>query len=157
MKVKVERARRDLWRRRAREISRALPALAAQGARTGLLHAQRGAMANVYSTEPGQYERTRELLRGIYADSNANASSLGIVVGDRANHASFVELGTGPYALSEEQRQVHLNTLPRGGLLRLGRSGKAYLLPGPFIGPAITYARTLTRERLNAVMADAWQ
>lgn len=157
MKLKIERERKGLWKKRARAISKGLPGLAKQGARTARLHAQRGAMANIYSTERGAYRRTRLFLRSIYAAGEANATSLGLIVGDRANYASFIELGTGPYELTEEQLASYLEVLPRGGLLRFGRSGKAYLLPGPVISPAMQFARTLTRERFVQLMEAVWE
>lgn len=157
MKITVKSGSKGLWKRRARAISRGLNGIAREGARSAELHARRGLMLNVYSTERGAYTRTRRLLGQVYASGQANATSLGIVVGDRAEYASFIEFGTGPYELTEQQLSAYLEALPRGGLLNFGRSGKAYLLPGPYLGPAITFARTLTRERLERLMQEAWK
>ena len=67
-----------------------------------------------------------------------------------------MELGTGPYELSEAQLAAYLDDLPRGGLLSFGRSGKAYMRPGPYVGPAMQLARTLTRERFVKLMEGVW-
>ncbi|MFC6662973.1 hypothetical protein [Deinococcus multiflagellatus] len=77
-------------------------------------------------------------------------------MGDRANHASFVEYGTGPHALTPAQLAGYLEALPPGGLLRFGRSGRAYLLPGPFIGPALFAARYRTHQRIRQLLQELW-
>ncbi|MFC6751474.1 hypothetical protein [Deinococcus aquaticus] len=110
----------------------------------------------MYGTVAGEYDRTGHLRTEVFASGAANAGTLGLVVGDRAPYASEIEFGTGPYELNEAQRQAYLDVLPRGGLLRFGRTGQAYLLPGPYIGPALMFARTLTRERLIALMVALW-
>ncbi|UQN05457.1 hypothetical protein [Deinococcus sp. QL22] len=156
MRVKIEQGSKGLWAKRAKAISKGLGGLARDGARSAELHVRRGLQINVYATEPGEYERTKLLLRQVYSAGQANATSLGILVGNRAPYATEIEFGTGPYELSEAQLASYLEVLPRGGQLQFGRSGKAYLLPGPTLGPGITFARTLTRERFQRLMADAW-
>lgn len=153
---RIERNGSRVVRRRAALLSSALTPIAKQGERAALLHARRGLELNVYGTVSGEYDRTGRLRSELFASGAANAGTLGIVIGDRAPYASAIEYGTGPYELNEVQRQAYLDALPRGGLLRFGRTGQAYLLPGPYIGPALMYARTLTRERLMALMVALW-
>lgn len=156
MKGRVKRGSAGVFRKRAEALSKNLPALATQGARTAKLHAQRGVRLNVYDTERGEYRRSRDLLRSIYANGEANGSSVGIQVGASAPYASFIEYGTGPMGLSPEQLNGYLEVLPPGGLLRFGRSGRAYLLPGPFISPALFAARHLTQQRARQLLQDLW-
>lgn len=141
MKGRVKRGSAGVFRKRAEALKKNLPALATQGARTAQLHARRGVMLNVYDTERGEYRRSRDLLRSIYANGESNGSSVGIQVGASAPYASFIEYGTGPMGLSPEQLNGYLEVLPPSGLLRFGRSGSAYLLPGPFIAPSLWAAR----------------
>lgn len=152
MTAKVKRGDRRIYQKRMALLQAALDPLAKQGASTAEIHARRGLMLNVYNTVPGEYDRTKNLLRSVYASGQGNGATLGILVGDNANYASLIEYGTGPHEMSPAQLQQHLEVLPKGGLLRFGRTGQAYLLPGPYIGPAIIYARTLTRERLHTLM-----
>lgn len=156
MKGRVKRGSAGVFRKRAEALRKNLPALATQGARTAQLHARRGVMLNVYDTERGEYRRSRDLLRSIYANGEANGSSVGIQVGASAPYASFIEYGTGPMGLSPEQLNGYLEVLPPGGLLRFGRSGRAYLLPGPFIAPALFAARHLTQQRARQLLQDLW-
>ncbi|UQN04864.1 hypothetical protein [Deinococcus sp. QL22] len=156
MKVTIKRGQRNVFQRRAALLSASLGLIAADGARSAELQAKRSLNLNVYGTLPGQYTRTNNLLNQIYASGQANLGTLGILVGDRAPYASEVEYGTGPHELSPAQLQAYLDTLPRGGLLRFGRTGQAYLLPGPYLGPATVFARTLTRERLRTLMLTLW-
>lgn len=152
-----KRGSKGVFSKRAKAIRSNMDALAKQGARTGLLHAQRGLVLNVYGTERGAYTRTRHLFRQLYADGHANRSSIGIQVGDRAEYASDIEYGSGPHELSPQQLNGYLEVMKPGGLLRFGRSGKAYLLPGPYVGPAIHYARLLTIQRVRALMHELWE
>jgi len=156
MKATVKRGKKGVFTRRAALLSASLGLIAAEGARSAQLHAQRSLALNVYATTPGQYHRTGFLLSQIYASGQANAGTLGIIVGDRASYASQIEYGTGRHELSPAQLQAYLDALPRGGNLIFGRTGQAYLLPGPFIGPAAVLARTLTRERLRRLMLTLW-
>ena len=156
MKGRVKRGSAGVFRKRAEALRKNLPALATQGARTAQLHARRGVMLNVYDTERGEYRRSRDLLRSIYASGAANGSSVGIQVGASVPYASFIEYGTGPMGLSPEQLNGYLEVLPPGGLLRFGRSGRAYLLPGPFIAPALFAARHLTQQRARQLLQDLW-
>lgn len=156
MKLKVQRGSKGVFQKRADALRQNLKALAQQGARTAELKARESLMVNVYRTERGGYRRTRNLFRQVYAEGEASRTSLGIHVGDRAEYASFVEFGTGPYALSEQQLKAYLDALPPGGLLRFGRSGKAYMLPGPYIAPALFYARHLTHVRARALLRELW-
>lgn len=153
---RIERKGSRVIRKRAALLSSALTPIAKQGERAALLHARRGLELNVYGTVSGEYDRTGHLRTELFADSVANAGTLGITVGDRAPYASEIEFGTGPYELNQAQLQAYLDALPRGGLLRFGRTGQAYLLPGPYVGPALMFARTLTRERLNALTVALW-
>lgn len=100
--MKIERGSKGLWAKRAKALSKGLTGLAWEGARSAELHVRRGLMINVYATEPGVYERTT-LLRQVYSAGQANATSLGILVGNRAPYAMEIEFGTGPYELSEAQ------------------------------------------------------
>lgn len=158
MKGSFKRGSAGMFRQRAEQFRKRLPEIAQAGAKDAELHAKRGLVINVYGTEPGEhYVRTGLLLREVYASGQANGSSLGILVGDRAEYASDIEYGSGPHALTPQQLERYLNTLKPGGLLRFGRSGQAYLLPGPYIGPAIHYARYRTAERVRALMRELWQ
>ncbi|MBZ9715489.1 hypothetical protein [Deinococcus multiflagellatus] len=157
MKARTKRGSASVFRKRAQALQRNLGAIAQQGARTAELHARRGALLNVYQTAPGEYRRSRALLRHIYASGHASGSVIGIQVGDRANYASFVEYGTVPHALTPAQLASYLEALPPGGLLRFGRSGRAYLLPGPFIGPALFAARHRTHARIRQLLQELWK
>ncbi|GGL18308.1 hypothetical protein [Deinococcus radiotolerans] len=158
MKGKVKRGSAGVFRQRAEALRKNLPALATQGARTAELHARRGLMLNVYDTVRGEhYRRTRTLLKSIYAHGEANGSSIGIQLGADAPYASVIEYGSGPMGLTPEQLNGYLEVLPPGGLLRFGRSGRAYLLPGPFIGPALFAARARTHQRVRQLMQDLWR
>ncbi|MFC4636994.1 hypothetical protein [Deinococcus hohokamensis] len=157
MKSKFKSGSRDVLKERRKLLGRNLNALAKQGARTAELHSQKGLILNVYGTEPGEhYRRTRKLLRDVYATGQANSTGLGIQVGNRAEYASLIEYGSGPYELSPQQLESYLEAVPAGGLLRFGRSGKAYLQPGPFNAPALHTARLLTIQRMHQLMQDLW-
>lgn len=156
MKAKFKRGSSGVFKDRARDLRRALPALAAQGARTAELHAKRGLVVNIYGTERGKYSRTRKLLQQVYAQGHASGTSLGIQVGDNAEYASFIEFGTGPWALTPEQLNGYVQGMNPGSLLRFGRSGKAYLIAGPYIAPAMHSARHLTHGRMQRLMQELW-
>ncbi|KQR37727.1 hypothetical protein ASF71_14700 [Deinococcus sp. Leaf326] len=146
-----------MYAKRGKALSRELPRLAAAAAQDGLSQAQRGLSANVYATAPGlRYQRTGQLLRQLYAAGTAGSGSLTVELGDRAAYASHIEYGTGPYELSPAQLEAYLKVLPPGGLLQFGRSGRAYLLPGPYIGPGLRFAQFKTHERVQAFMQKLW-
>lgn len=157
MKMSVKRGSKGVYGKRARALSRALDRLGREGARDGEAHARRSLAANVYSTAPGnRYRRTGHLLSQIYSAGHGNATSLGILLGDQATYASEVEYGTGPYELSPAQLEAYLVALPPGSVLSFGRSGLAYMLPGPYIGPGLRFAQFKTHERLRALLQQLW-
>lgn len=155
-KGQFKRGSEGIFARRAQQLSKGLNAIAKQGARTAELHARKGLVVNVYGTERGKYRRTRNLLYKVYADGHASRTSIGIQVGDKAEYASNIEYGSGPHELTPQQLNGYLEVLKPGGVLRFGRSGKAYLLPGPYIGPALYYTRLLTTQRVRALMRELW-
>jgi len=134
--------------KRRQAIESQLQALAESAAIAGEQHAQRGLQANVYGTAPGAYRRTHRLKYSTYKDGTYAAGLLRVVLGDTAPYADKIEYGTGPHELSPAQLQQYLETLPKGGLLKFGRSGKAYLYPGPYIGPGLIFARYKVREQM---------
>lgn len=156
MKATVKRGSKGVYAKRAKALTRELPRIAAASALEGHAQAQRGLAANVYSTTPGNYRRTGLLLSQVYSGGTAGPVSLTIELGDRAPYASNVEYGTGPYELSAAQLEAYLQVLPPGGLLRFGRSGQAYLLPGPYLGPGLRFAQFKTHERLQALLQKLW-
>lgn len=156
-KAGFKRGSAGVFARRRQQLSQALQRLAEQGADDAELHAKKGLMLNVYGTARGRYERTGHLLGQVYADGHANSTSLGVQVGDRAEYASQIEYGSGPHELSPQQLKKYLDVLPPSGLLQFGRSGKAYLLPGPYVGPAIYLARLRTTQRMQVLMQELWK
>ncbi|GGR31482.1 hypothetical protein [Deinococcus ruber] len=141
--------------KRRSAIESKLQALAETAAIAGEQQAQRGLTANVYGTEPGKYRRTKRLKFSTYKDGQYSGGVLRVILGDTAPYADKIEYGTGPHELSPAQLQQYLDVLPRGGLLRFGRSGKAYLYPGPYIGPGLIFARYRVREGVALIVQKA--
>jgi hypothetical protein len=119
-------------------------------------HALLGVDANVYSTEPGAYERTEELKRSIYSKV-LGSGDLGVEVGATADYASHVEYGSSVNALNEGQ--LLQATEGRGkpqSPLTLGRSGVRWTLPGPFILPAAVFGRVLLEKAFVTTVKKIW-
>ncbi len=142
---------------RRKAIEAQLQHIAEAAAIAGEQHAQRGLQANVYGTAPGAYRRTRRLKYSTYKDGLYAAGVLQVILGDTAPYADKIEYGTGPHEFSEAQLKQYLEVLPKGGLLKFGRSGKAYLYPGPYIGPGLIFARYKVREGIAAVVQKAFR
>lgn len=112
-----------------------LPALVAEVEPEVIGHAVIGINRNVYSTEPGAYQRTGDLLAGLRVSTGATKNTGTIRVSNVEPYAVFVELGSGPNGLTAAQAQAYSAARPESPVY-LGRSGKAYTIAGPFIAPA---------------------
>ena len=156
MKAKVKRGARGVNKRRARELSRALPGIAAKAQKAAYLQAALALNAGVYGTAPGRYRRTGNLRQSLSASAQANGTSIGLQVIDTAEYASAIEFGTGPHELSAGQLAAYLEAMPEGGLLNFGRSGKAYMLPHPYIGVGLYKGRSVTLQELRALLQRLW-
>ncbi|WP_309571676.1 hypothetical protein [Deinococcus sp.] len=157
MTLKVKRGRATLLAQRIRALEQALPRLATRAAKIAELQAKRGLMLNVYGTAPGTYQRTEQLLLKVYAAGQAGAGRINVVVGDQAAYASLVEYGTGPSEFTEPQLLGYLEAMPEPRLLRFGRSGQKYLLPGPYVLPAVFIARHQTRQAVQGLIRTLWE
>lgn len=157
MKSKIQRGSQGVYTRRAKALSQQLGNIARQGAVDGRAHAQKGLQLNVYGTPAGnRYVRTSHLMNRLYVLHQVSRTSLSITLGNQASYASQIEHGTGPWELSDQQLLKHLEGLPAGGYLVLGRSGQKYLLPGPYIGPALFFAQHQTHQRIQELLRDMW-
>ncbi|SMB93305.1 hypothetical protein [Deinococcus hopiensis] len=153
----VRKGSKTVFARRAAQLQTALDAIARKVAAEGERHAQRGAYLNIYGTVPGHvYVRSNHLFNSIYSNGSAVMGAVLVELGDRADYASDVEYGTGPYTLTQQQLDAYLKTLPPGGLLRFGRTGQAYMLPGPYIGPALQLVRYRTQVEVRDLMRRLW-
>ncbi|GEM45914.1 HK97 gp10 family phage protein [Deinococcus cellulosilyticus] len=118
-------------------------------------HALLGVDANVYSTEPGAYERTEELKRSIYA--KVMSGTLGVEVGATADYASHVEYGSSVNALNQSQLEGAVTGRGKPeSPLTLGRSGVRWTLPGPFVLPAAVYGRLLLEKAFVSAVKKVW-
>lgn len=134
-----------------------LPALVARVAAQGQQHAARGLQANVYGTAAGRYRRTGRLRGELFSSGQYAAGQLHLQLGDRAPYASLVEYGTGTTRITDPALQHLLAGLPPGGLLRLGRSGRAWMLPGPYLAPALAFARWRLVTQVQALMVRTFR
>lgn len=118
-----------------------LPQLAAQVEGEALGHAVLGAQASVYSTAPGQYQRTQEYLRGFHSSHQATRHTASVSVWNSTDYAGYIEYGVGPHAMTPAQLLQHIGSNPAQPLY-LGRQGAdgRYVLPGPAVWPAAYYA-----------------
>ncbi|MFC3833510.1 HK97 gp10 family phage protein [Deinococcus rufus] len=156
MTLKLRRGHPTLLADRRRALKAALPRLAQRARDTAEAQAQRGLQLNVYGTVEGAYRRTHRLEASVYAAAQVTGGRLNVVVGDRAEYASFVEFGTGPHELTEPQLLAYLQAAAEPRLLRFGRSGQAYLLPGPYLTPAVFIARYQTRQTVQTLLRSLW-
>ncbi|WP_147364010.1 hypothetical protein [Deinococcus cavernae] len=158
MKAEIKRrGSRTVLRRRMAQIQTQVDVIAQRVAKEGERHAQRGAYLNVYSTVVGQgYLRTRHLFDQIYAVGHGAGGQISVTVGDYASYASEVEFGSGPFALNAAQMEGYLKALAPGKLLTFGRSGQKYLLPGPYIGPALHLVQYRTQWEIRDLMRRLW-
>lgn len=157
MRNRIKRRERNLYSKRARGIQRGLPGIAQRAAKAGHAHALRALNLGVYSTEPGQYVRTGEARESLHFRAEANASGIGVLGEDTADHASQIEYGSGPYALSEPQLEAYLKAMPAGGMLNFGRSGRAYLLPQPFVSVGLRKAQGQIHQELKELIERLWK
>lgn len=119
-------------------------------------HALLGVDANVYSTEPGAYERTEQLKRSIYAKV-LTSGTFGVEVGATADYAAHIEYGTSVNALSQSQLETAVTNRGKPeSPLTYGRSGVRWMLPGPFILPAAAYGRVLLEKAFITAVKRVW-
>lgn len=157
MKSQLKRkGSRSVFKRRAAQLQAGLPIITARVTQEGIRHAQRGAFLNIYGTTPGAYERTSKLFGQIYGYGQAAGASIRVELGSNAPYSSFVEYGTGSARITPHQMEAMLETLPPGNLLRLGRSGQNYMVPGPFIGPALWLVRHRAHWEVQYLMRRLW-
>ena len=116
------------------------PSALAKAAEAEVLgHAQLGARRNIYDSAPGAYRRTGDLLRAMNVSSSASAGRATVTVGNTASYALAVELGNSPgISVAQDQALSAANRNPEAPI-SLGRSGRAFTVAGPFIGPAQAY------------------
>jgi len=153
----LRRGSKTVLARRATQLQAGLGAIAPKVAKEGEHHARRGAYLNVYGTVPGRvYQRTNTLFNRIHSSGSASGGQVVVTLGDSAPYASDVEFGTGPHQMTQAQLDAHLKSLPPGGLLRFGRTGQAYMLPGPYIGPALRLVQYRTQQEVQYLMRRLW-
>ena len=157
MKSRIKRPQRSLYSKRAKELQRALPGIAQRAAQQGEAHALRALNLGVYSTEPGEYVRTGKARESLRFAADVGRAGIDVLAEDTADYASHIEYGSGPYALSEPQLEAYLKAMPAGGLLNFGRSGKAYLLPQPFVSVGLRKAQGVIQQQLRAEIERLWR
>lgn len=111
---------------------------------------------SVYGTEPGSYIRTGYLK----SYTNTNASTVNtdgvyaIRLASTADYASDIEYGTGDKEISESMLR-QLSEAAGGVGITFGRSGRQWMLPGPFIMPATIKSR-LSLENAFSDILNKW-
>ena len=148
---------RGVFARRAAQLGVELVRATRQVEQEAAEKARQGLTLNVYGTIPGHYSRTWALFISLRSSSQSSGGQATITLEDGAPYASFIEFGTGPSAISQQQLDQYLASLPPGRLMTFGRSGQAYMLPGPYIGPAVWYARARMQAELRAVLVRLWR
>lgn len=123
----------------------------------GLQKARDGLMLNVYNTASGRYVRTGHLLDSLGADSSFLGDMARVSLQDTALYASYIEYGTGVHAMSRSALESYLNQVPSGNLVTYGRSGLAYMMPGPYILPAIWAVKYSMLAEVRRIMRDLWR
>ncbi len=112
----------------------------------------------VYGTVPGlRYKRTYDLARSVKVQPVSTVNLARLVISSDAPYARFIEYGTGPNELTDQQIDAYAAAFGSNAqIVRLGRSGRKYTVPQPFIrSTAFWAAREMQRRWVEAATA-AW-
>lgn len=133
----------------------AMPQVAETTRAEALGHLILGARANIYSTAPGAYRRSQELLRGLDTRNRASRNRASVTVLNTVSYAVYVEAGRDGMSLAQLQQLALLRKDPADPL-SLGRSGVNWTVPGPIVTGAQVFAlrrmQELFGEKVRAVM-----
>lgn len=123
----------------------ATPEIAETVRAEALGHLILGAQANIYSTTPGVYRRSQDLLRGLDTRSRASRNKVSVTVLNTVDYAVYVEAGQDGMSLAQLQQLALLQNNPADPL-SLGRSGVNWTAPGPIVIGAQVFALRRMQE-----------
>ena len=110
-------------------------------------HAQSGAMANIYDTSPGKYERTHALFNSLRSSGTSNKSGATVEVSGGVDYMTDVELGRKEGHSTAEELWEYARARDPQKPLKLGRSGRNYMIAGPILIPAASFAAWRMQQR----------
>lgn len=123
----------------------AMPQIAETVRAEALGHLILGARVNIYSTTPGAYRRSQDLLRGLDTRSRASRNRASVTVLNTVEYAVYVEAGQDGMSLAMLQQLALLQNNPADSL-SLGRSGMNWTAPGPIVTGAQVFALRRMQE-----------
>lgn len=123
----------------------AMPQIAETVRAEALGHLILGARVNIYSTTPGAYRRSQDLLRGLDTRSRASRNRASVTMLNTVEYAVYVETGQDGMSLAQLQQLALLQSNPADPL-SLGRSGVNWTAPGPIVTGAQVFALRRMQE-----------
>lgn len=125
--------------------------------RTAYQRMVEGVDLNVYNTEPGTvYKRTGDLRRGIFSIGSHSGDIAQFDLGDRIDYATDIEYGKARFAISEGNARSTAD-LKNGEIYSIGRSGKNFSVPGPYIWPATAFSELQFALEFQKMIVRVWR